>query len=163
MIKQKVIDFLKSNKVHIVSQLVLGGIFVYASLGKIFSPAEFMIAVRNYRIFPPLLVSVTAYVLPWLELIFGVLLVLNIYTRPSAAVLSLLLLVFIGVILSALIRGINIDCGCFLQQLNKGNSPPLSALSSVYLIVRDILFLIPGIIILFFREDKGITKNGVGA
>ena len=151
MVNKKLSGFFKAKNVHLVSQLVLGGVFIYASLGKLFSPGEFMTAVRNYRILPPLLVAVTAYGLPWLELIFGILLVLKLYTRPAAAVLSFLLLVFIGVILSALVRGINIDCGCFWQQLNRGNPSPLN---SVYLIIRDLLFLIPGVIILFFREGE---------
>jgi len=152
MIKESLVWFLKSKKVYIISQLLLGGIFIYASLGKIIHVDDFMTVVRNYRILPPLLVKITAYVLPWLEFILGILLVLNIYARVSAGVLTLLLLVFIGAILSTLVRGINIDCGCFWQQINKGTVSSSSP-DSVFLILRDILFLIPGIIIFFFKGE----------
>jgi uncharacterized membrane protein YphA (DoxX/SURF4 family) len=150
MFKEKLLTFFNYDKTHLVLQLVLGGIFVYASIGKILQPHDFMTAIRNYRILPEFLISITAYVLPWMELLFGSLLILNIYPRFSATILSLMLLVFICAISSALIRGINIECGCFLQKMmNNGHTPPANGF---LLIIRDILFLFPGIIITFFKK-----------
>ena len=150
MFKEKLLIFLNSDKTHLILHLLLGGIFVYASIGKILYPHAFMTAIRNYRILPEFLVSITAFVLPWMELLFGILLILNIYPRLSATILSLMLIVFIGAISSTLIRGINIECGCFLQKMmNKGYTPPTNGF---LLIIRDILLLFPGIIITFFKK-----------
>lgn len=149
MFKKKLLSILASEKIRLISQLVLGGIFVYAAVGKILHPGDFMTAVRNYKILPASLVSIAAYALPWIEFAFGCLLILNIKARFSAAVLSVLLLVFIGAISSALIRGINIECGCFLQNLHKKET---AVSSGVFLLVRDILFLLPGIVIIFFTK-----------
>jgi putative oxidoreductase len=152
MQRGKIRSFLGSERVLLVCQLVLGGVFIFAALGKILHPEDFMTAVGNYRLLPAFLVKVTAYVLPWLEIVFGGLLVFNIFPRFSAAVLSLLLGVFIAALVSALIRGINIDCGCFWQSLNEGDA---SVSDTYFLIVRDVLFLIPGLIILFVSRDEG--------
>lgn len=159
MLKQKVLSFLDSDKVHLISQLVLGGIFVYASLGKVLSPQDFMTTIRNYRILPEYLVGMAAYILPWMELIFGSLLMLNIYPRFSASILSVLLLIFIGAISSVLIRGINIECGCFLQRFN---NKEFSVLDGFSLIIRDILFFLIGLILVFFkRPKKQVIHNNI--
>ena len=54
-----------------------------------------------------------ALVLPWLELLAGVALLLGLWTRSSAALVGLLLVVFIAAISFNLYRKNAIDCGCF--------------------------------------------------
>ncbi len=147
MNKEKIKLLLGSEPVQTIAQLVLGGIFIYAALGKIFYPTDFAVTVQNYKLLPQFLVKVTTYALPWIEFIFGTMLVLNVKKRISALILSSLLVVFILAILISLIRGIDINCGCFFQTLNR---PESSKTGPVLLIVRDIFLLVPGLIILFF-------------
>ena len=59
-------------------RLAIGAVLVYASVSKILHPDQFADAVANYRLLPPALVSWTAIVLPWLELITGVCLILGV-------------------------------------------------------------------------------------
>ena len=54
-----------------------------------------------------------AATLPYLELLCGVLLLLNKRVRPALLVLLVLNLVFMLALGSLIIRGIDIDCGCF--------------------------------------------------
>ncbi len=130
-------------------KLLLGGIFIYASLGKILHPSAFTEIVKNYRILSDILVNPVARILPWIEFTFGLLLVLGFLKRLSAGILSFLLLVFIAALGFNLIRGVNINCGCLFQ------SQPTDASSStdmVVSIIRDFLLLIPGMIIIFFPQ-----------
>jgi putative oxidoreductase len=95
------------------AQIALGLLFVVASLPKLADPPSFAHMIYNYRILPGGLVNLLALVLPWVELLAGVALLLGLWTRASAALIGLLLVVFIAAISFNLLRGNAIDCGCF--------------------------------------------------
>ena len=54
-----------------------------------------------------------ARALPWFELLLGVLLIAGLWRHVSAAAASLLLAVFFGLMVRAMAKGMQIDCGCF--------------------------------------------------
>ena len=60
-----------------------------------------------------LVAGYVGYALPVLEVAVGLLLVLGLFTRGSAVVGGVLMVVFIIGIGSAWARGLSIDCGCF--------------------------------------------------
>jgi uncharacterized membrane protein YphA (DoxX/SURF4 family) len=139
---------LSSTWLQGLCRLVLGGIFIYSSLDKIAHPDEFARIIANYAILPDLLVTLPALVLPWLELFAGLLLVAGIWTRSAAALLSLLLLAFILALGVNAMRGIDVSCGCFSTSAEiKENAWGL--------ILRDLLILIPGLVIVFFGRERG--------
>ncbi len=94
-------------------RVIVGVVFIYASLDKIAHPAEFAGIVNNYRILPHQLINLTAIILPWLELAAGLLLVFGLFSRGSSLIISLLLVVFIAAIGFNLARGLDFNCGCF--------------------------------------------------
>jgi len=94
-------------------RLFLGLIFIYASWDKILHPQQFAQAIDNYKILPPTLINLFAIVLPWIELIAGLLLILGIYTRGSALIITALLIIFILAGVSGVYRNLDISCGCF--------------------------------------------------
>jgi uncharacterized membrane protein YphA (DoxX/SURF4 family) len=149
---QKLVALLKTQKIQTIAQVILGGIFIFASLGKVFQTEAFGETIANYKILSPSLVKIAAMVLPWVELIFGVLLILNLIPRISASVLSPLLVIFIVAIGINIFRGIDIDCGCILKLMaHSGYSTSDSSIASMwYAIIRDIFLLIPGVVIIFF-------------
>lgn len=146
-------EFLKQTKeifslswVQTICQFLLGGVFLYAGLSKIVHPTEFAESIRNFRIISGVSIQIVAYVLPLFEIIFGTLLILHVQTKLAAIFLSSLLVVFIIALIITLVRGLNINCGCFIQaQINAG----LQESNQMELILRDIVFLIPGIIIIW--------------
>lgn len=99
--------------VLILIRLLVGGVFIYASVDKILHPDQFAIAVNNYRLLPEILVNSFAIVLPWAELLAGFLLVLGQWQRSSSFVLASLVIVFIIAVGIGLLRGLDISCGCF--------------------------------------------------
>ena len=94
-------------------------------------------AVRSYELLPESLVGTMAATLPYLEISLGVLLVLGFATRLAAALSAVLLLVFIGGVISAAVRGLSIDCGCF----GGGGTVAPGATTYTLEVVRDIGFL----------------------
>jgi putative oxidoreductase len=94
-------------------RLLLGGIFIWAALGKIWDPRHFSQDIDHYRILPYALVPLLAIVLPWLELLCGLALVAGKWPHSSALILVALNFIFIVAIASAMARGLDIDCGCF--------------------------------------------------
>jgi uncharacterized membrane protein YphA (DoxX/SURF4 family) len=148
--QNKITLILSSRPLQLLARLVLGGIFIYASLDKIVHPQEFARIVANYGILPDFLVTLPALVLPWLELVAGLCLVSGLWARSAAFLLSLLLLAFILALGVNAIRGIDVSCGCF--------STSASDTENAYvLIFRDLLILLPGLVIIFF--GRGNNKS----
>ncbi len=116
-----------------IARLVLGVVFIYASYDKILEPAAFARNVENYRFLPYQLVNIFAIILPWLELICGILLILGVYVEAAAGIIGILLVMFIIAISHALLRGIDISCGCFKTGQGKKIGTDL--------LVRDIVLL----------------------
>ncbi len=101
------------KKFLMAARLVLGVVFVWASLDKIYHPDLFARSVANYQLLPEVLVNLAAVVLPWVELICGLLLLSGQWARAAALITALMLLVFIVAVGISLARGLDIHCGCF--------------------------------------------------
>ena len=99
--------------VGLLARLFLGGVLIYAGAVKIPRPLTSERAVQAYEIFPMDLAGYIGLALPYLEVVLGLLLVLGLFTRPVAAVSTLLMLAFVVGIAQAWARGLTIDCGCF--------------------------------------------------
>lgn len=119
----------------IFARLILGGIFVFASVGKILHPEEFAQAIYNYQILPDVFINLTAIVLPWLELVLGSFLIIGLWVPGTVVLSNLLLMTFIGALLFNITRGLDIGCGCF--------SSTTESTMNIWTVLRDISFLIP--------------------
>jgi len=94
-------------------RLALGAIFVYAAAVKIPDIGAFALEVHNYRMLPVPIENLFTMSLVWVELVVGAALVLNVTPR-SAVVLGFLLLgAFFVAIAQAVLRNLDIECGCF--------------------------------------------------
>ncbi len=96
-----------------VVRVILGIVFVYAGASKAFVPDTFFHDINNYHMLPAVFAYALAWFLPWLEIVLGIALILNKLVRGAVLLLLMLLSVFTLGILSALVRGLNIECGCF--------------------------------------------------
>ena len=135
----------------VAARLVLGMVFIYASIGKIRHPAAFAQALYNYQILPDALINIVALALPWLELLIGLLLATGIW-MPGAVLLSTgLLVIFMGSMGLDLARGLNMACGCFTTN----GSEDLT----FWTILRDVAFLVPALYLFWttFFKDSNTT------
>lgn len=97
----------------LVIRIILGLVLLGAGLSKIGEHLAFANAIANYRLLPDSWHLPLALFLPWLEILVGLGVLGGLLFR-GAALLSLSLFVGFEVfVLSALIRGLNVDCGCF--------------------------------------------------
>ena len=144
-------------------RVALGAVFVVASLDKIENPEAFATAIANYRLLPYKSINGIAIVLPWLEVITGVLLVLGVWARASTAIVWGLLLAFSIAISQALARGLDISCGCFTTN-------PVAESMSLWTLIWDLIWLCCCSLIWVF--DRGhysvfnllsMSKNKIGS
>ncbi|MGE5343581.1 MAG: MauE/DoxX family redox-associated membrane protein [Candidatus Omnitrophota bacterium] len=146
--KNKIIQLLSSPVFQVICRLMIGGMFIYAGIPKVADPHGFAKIMENYKLLPSVLITLPSLILPWVEIIAGLFLILGIFKRTSAIILTLLLGVFIVAISLNLIRGISFDCGCFSTVTSKEGSNPVG------LLIRDALLLIPTLAVVFFTKEK---------
>jgi putative oxidoreductase len=131
----------------LAARLLIGGMFIYASIYKIFDPADFATSIRNYLIIPASWSNIVALTLPWVEIVAGAFLILGIQVRPAALLTTGMLGVFLGAIIYAYSIGLDIDCGCF------GSAATSGGRIGVTHIVRDTAVLLVSLFILL--ADSG--------
>ena len=104
---------LRATGINWSLRILVGGAFIVAGSLKIANPEQFAVAVGNYRILPHGLINLVAIILPWVEVVAGLFLLAGVWMRAALMVIISMTLVFAAAILSALARGLNIECGCF--------------------------------------------------
>ena len=93
--------------------IVLAGVFIYAGVDKIRDPAQFADSVAAFAILPNALVTPMALGLPMFEVLCGLLVLAPPTRRLGSLALLLATAMFIVALVSALARGLTLDCGCF--------------------------------------------------
>jgi uncharacterized membrane protein YphA (DoxX/SURF4 family) len=123
----------------ILVRMILGAVFIYASWDKIVNPADFAKVVANYQILPQIMINPVAWILPWLEMVCGVCLLIGWIARGSALIIAGLLMVFIGALGYSLLRGLDIQCGCFSLTAERSVPLYIDILRDAFLLVMAIL------------------------
>jgi len=139
---------LGSKWFEVVLRWILGLTFIYASYHKIIDPAQFAKVIYGYELVPAAVINLVAIILPFLELIAGIALILGIYPRSAVLIINVLLVGFIVLLSVNLIRGHEFDCGCFAFEEYGQASNNRS------LLLRDIIYLLLGLHILFFKNTR---------
>ncbi len=134
----------KNRLFLLLLRLVVGGVFIWAAITKIADPLSFAQDVRNYRLVGLSLSFVTAIILPWVELIAGIFLIIGIFPRSGALLISGLLVFFIILVAVTMLRGIDVECGCF---------GTFSRKADLGLILEDLLWLVMSLALLFSPEN----------
>lgn len=106
-----------------LARWLLGAFFLHAGLGKALHPVEFLKLVRQYDLATmPLLLNSISACLPWFEVFCGVLLMLGVAVRGTAAILAAMLVPFTLLVLKHALAiqsalglafcAVKFDCGC---------------------------------------------------
>ncbi len=114
-----------SIPVPVLLRIFLGAYFIHTGFNKVMYPFAFLKVLRLYDVLPetpPYFLNGTAVVLPWLEIVCGLVLVLGLFIRGAGALIAGMLCVFTPVIfLRALTMmgeqaisffQVEFDCGC---------------------------------------------------
>lgn len=97
----------------VLGRLIVGGVFVFAGVVKLLDPASFAQDIANYQAFPHWTWNLAAAIVPVTEVFAGLAVLVGFKRRAAALVLGSLTLAFIGLILSVIMRDIDLSCGCF--------------------------------------------------
>jgi len=124
-----------NEKLLLVLRLIMGVVFILASIDKILSPSMFALILKEYKIIPDIFIPLVAITLPWVEFFIGVLMIANLFTQSCALVMIGLNLGYLTGIILNLIWGLVHECGCFTIF---GFNEPIGGFS----IVRDIVFIL---------------------
>ena len=130
-------------------RVVIGIVFVYASLYKIAEPREFAMSIALYDMLPLSLVNLLAITLPVVELAAGVTLILGLWTRASAVVVNGMLLMFIAAIAYVVfVRGkAEVGCGGFSPAAEEAGKE--LATDTLW---RDVAYLAGGLYVMLFDD-----------
>ena len=118
-------------------RIVLGALFIWAAVTKLPDMAAFAQDVANYRVVPAALVPFVAAAAVGVEFLAGISLVAGVMERAAAAVIACLLVAFTAFLSQALLRGIDLRCGCF------GGDEP----ASWWTVARDLVMLAAAVVV----------------
>lgn len=131
---------LLSNDYFVLAgRIILGLVFIIASIEKMADPAAFATSIGYYKLISHDIALIVATFLPWIELLCGMGLLFGVYLRGSSLLAFLMLVVFTGGVLSALARGLDISCGCFTQDPAVGKIGVMKVVENSLLIVLSII------------------------
>ena len=134
--------FLSNQYLLFTLRVILGLIFIYSGIIKIIDTSGFSNSIYNYKLLPDFLINLLAIILPWIELITGLLLLLGITIKENALIINTLLIIFILAIIINLFRGLDINCGCF----GTGNGTKIG----ITKIIENSILLCMGILLMLF-------------
>lgn len=135
----------------IILRLIFAVLFSISAFTKLADIQSFAQSMNSYEILPRGLVPLFAYYVPILELILAVGFILPGFTKINAVLTAFVVVVFQFALVSLLIRGIEIDCGCF----GRFATTPKAALLRNF----AILFFDGLLLYVLLRSDKLQNSN----
>ena len=109
-----------------VLRTLVAALFLFAAFTKLFDPGSFAQQIANYQLTPWPVTAGLALFLPALELCVGICLLIGRWESGALAWTTILLLIFSIALVTAIARGLSIDCGCFGRSVeNTGTIWPL--------------------------------------
>lgn len=123
-------------------RIVLASVFFYAGWGKVLDPTLFAIKIRNYDLLPDPWVALVAIALPWLEILSAICIVSRRWERGALMWIVGMLVVFLLGMISAMVRGLDIDCGCFGDSMDRGSLALALAMDIVLLTIAGRLWFV---------------------
>jgi putative oxidoreductase len=104
---------LGNPRVVLLAQIAVGLVFLAAALGKIGDAGAFARQIHHFRLLPFGLENLMAIALPWIELLAALAILLRLRPRAGSVVVAGLMGLFVAVVAAAVLRGLDIECGCF--------------------------------------------------
>lgn len=120
-----------------MARAVVGGLFLISAVGKIIAPQQFVEEIRSYEMVPIFATNALAYVLPWLELLVGLLLVICVWRKEARLIIAALLVVFtFAKAYAYFVNGVVTGCGCGggIEVLEYIYNPPQGLITNVVLL-----------------------------
>ncbi len=145
--------FFLSPLIYHLIRVLLGAIFLWSGISKLIDPTQFSVIIDAYGLLPDAWILLVAVVLPFLEMVFGLGLLLDI--KGSLAGISALLLLFIVILSYGIGLGLDVDCGCFGPE-----DPEAIAFHGLWwAFVRDIIMMLSIFYLYYQRINKIVAPK----
>ncbi|OQY21307.1 MAG: hypothetical protein B6I37_08995 [Desulfobacteraceae bacterium 4572_35.2] len=131
-----------TTRLLIVLRLILAAVFLYAGITKALDVNTFSQAIGRYDLMPVTANFIVAAVLPYLEIYTALLLLAGLWLRAAAWISILMCSTFCCALLSAAVRGLSIDCGCFGSSAGAWSSVGVALLRAVALLAFSLYLLL---------------------
>jgi putative oxidoreductase len=153
LLKKLISGIIYGNNLTAFLRLGLGIVFIYSGVFKVLDPSNFKDVIILYNIVPVLWAPYGAIVIPWIELITGIMLFFGFRVRPASLILVLLMMSFTAFIAVNLASGNIFDCGCLeLTRLGLGINENVS----IALVIRDLVFTV--LLLLIFAAERHLCS-----
>lgn len=93
--------------------ICIGVLLAATSVGHLLDPYRFLHSVLNYRLVSGVYAQWIAIFIPWAQIFAGIALIIGVCRKGALGMGALLFTVFFLAQFSALVRGLDINCGCF--------------------------------------------------
>jgi putative oxidoreductase len=139
--------FLYNNYLQLVIRLIIGAVFIYSALPHIFNTMGLASSIYNYRLFSAPIIGLSAAFIPWVSLLAGLALILGVKVRAASFIVSGLLVIFISLAVISVMRGLDIDCGCFNGIARRTN----------WLTIFEDIGMLAGALFIFFFDRARVS------
>lgn len=102
-----------------IIRFVLAFLFILAAVEKLKNPYAFALSIDAYQIFPEWITNISTFLIPWLEIFIGFGLLFKFKLKANLYLYLFLMVVFTLLVLIAMIKGLDIECGCYGESSTK--------------------------------------------
>lgn len=133
----------RKRRARAVVRWILGAVFVGAGVLKVAHPVAFQTDLLAYGIAAPDWVfRFIAVVVPWVEIFSGGLLLAGFWPETAGVLVTGMSLVFVLALGQAVVRGLDLQCGCFGAVAAGWFEQPLVALARATLLLGASVWLL---------------------
>ncbi|GEM_PF-632656 len=142
---EQILNHKLTNLFSFIIRLFLAFLFIYAALTKIYLPVDFANAIDSYQIVPNWLINFFAIVIPWFELFIAFGILFKYKYKENLLLYSFLMMIFSTFIVIAMLKGLDIECGCFGENSTKVGLKKLIEnigiiILSLFLLIQQVYF-----------------------
>jgi uncharacterized membrane protein YphA (DoxX/SURF4 family) len=103
-----------ADNLRVPARIAVGAVFVAAGLLKLARPTEFYADLLAYEVpLPDAAWRFVAVMFPWLELIVGAAFAAGAWPETTGVLVVAMTSIFVGMLSQAVVRGLDLRCGCF--------------------------------------------------
>lgn len=125
----------------------VGALFAVAAVVKLLEPEAFLSSMLTYQVFPHKVAVVLAYFAPVLELLVALCLASGFWRKGATLLTVAMLVLFIGLVGQGLLRGLEMNCGCF-------GADHLQSTTDYLLKIGQNVLLLSAVLLARFLETK---------
>ena len=111
-LREKIFSFFYGNGIVSLLRVITGAVFAVSGSMKVADPSAFADSIALYGIIPQMFIPYIAIVLPWAELLCGLLLAAGFRIRAASLLSFAMLCLFTALIGWNVVLGKSFECGC---------------------------------------------------